>query len=265
MNGQQSSNLQLRGAQPPQSQHFSNLPPPIHQLGPLLSPPGNQHSSLASPSSSSSTPSSPSPHPHHVSLQQSYLDFATSPHHIQQHQSYPTHSQQSSHHLKPNSDLIVQQQDLFIQMQQQYEQQIRSLQLEIQTMKQAMLSFNSNNNNSTPTGNSSNSNSKKSKTNNNNQQHSSHIVETYCEEICSKEFCCKNCSYKTKSEASLIIHNTNHLVSQRYLHLPTTVFSTVPKSNEQGSGFLYPCGECTGKFHHNDLYLHIYQVYIKKI
>lgn len=259
MNGQQSSNLHHRGPQAPQSQHFSNLPPPIHQLGPLLSPPSNQHSSLASPSSSSSTPSSPSPHPHHVALQQSYLDFATThPHHIQQQQqhqsslSYLTHSQQSSHHSKPNSDLIVQQ-DLFIQMQQQYEQQIRSLQMEIQTMKQAMLSCNNNNS----TGNSS---KKSSKNNSHNQQPPSHIVETYCEEIGSKEFCCKNCSYKTKSEASLIIHNTNHLVSQRYLHLPTTVFSTVPKTNEQGSGFLYPCGECTGKFHHNDLYLHIYQV-----
>lgn len=136
-----------------------------------------------------------------------------------------------------NSRHILIQQDLLVQMQQHYESQIQALKAELDSLK--------------------NRNSAKS--------NRSHIVKTYCEKIEGREFACQNCVYKTKSEASLIIHNTNHLVNQKYLHLPTTVFKVV-KSGETVHTFLYPCGECRGgQFTHTDLYLHIYQVSLHQV
>lgn len=150
-----------------------------------------------------------------------------------------------------NSENVLISPDVFIQMQNHYENQIRTLQNELSSMR-SLIATNLNNSLSI---NAATTKASNAKTNRNNH----HIVETYCENIQVKEFICKNCVYKTKSEASLIIHNTNHLVNQRYLHLPTTVFTVKP--NDATNSFLYPCGECNGgKFTNNDLYLHIYQV-----
>lgn len=154
------------------------------------------------------------------------------------------------------SQLVIQPEQLFLQMQQQYENQIRQLQLEMNSLKSQLQTA------PLPTINPP-ANPPKSSASKRSQSalnSAPHIVETYQENIQTKEFQCKNCSYKTKSEASLCIHNTNHLVNQRYLHLPTTVFSVKPSSNRDSSTHLYPCGECSGKFSNNDLYLHIYQV-----
>lgn len=149
----------------------------------------------------------------------------------------------SLHQLSPQ--LLSMQPELLIQsMQNQYETRLRMLQLEVESLKSEIASINGRKRDSNASANHNN--------------HTNHIVETYCENIQTKEFICKNCQYKTKSEVSLIIHNANHLVTQRYLHLPTTVFSIRPS----GGPFIthmYPCGECSGKFSYTDLYLHIYQ------
>ena len=162
------------------------------------------------------------------------------------------HRNSSSH----ESQLIIQPEQIFLQMQQQYENQIRQLQLEVNSLKNQLQ------NPPPPPLTITPAKSSASKRSQNASNSGPHIVETYQENIQTKEFQCKNCSYKTKSEASLCIHNTNHLVNQRYLHLPTTVFSVKPSANRDSSTYMYPCGECSGKFSNNDLYLHIYQVFV---
>lgn len=173
--------------------------------------------------------------------------------------------QQQSQH-QPQGNLVLPSEQIYLQMQQQYENQIRSLQLELSA-------FRANQMQTGPIGTATTSPAtasaatvtaqrKTSASGAAKRSHSTGIVDTYLENITAKEFSCKNCSYRTKSEASLVVHNTNHLVNQRYLHLPTTVFSVQSSTQEAGSSpqaFLYPCGECSGKFPQSDLYLHIYQ------
>lgn len=160
-------------------------------------------------------------------------------------------SKQAHKAIANNTFMITQ--DRFDQMQQQYERRIELLEQEIKQLKQQL-----------QPGKNTRYNRSTNINNNNTASVSPHIVETYHEDLQTRVFACKNCSYKAKSEAALVIHNTNHLVSQRYLHLPTTVFTVKIDSQTEVTTnpniFLYPCGECNGKFTKNKLYLHIYEV-----
>lgn len=208
-------------------------------LGAISQSSSQVHSQSTSVGSSLAQPSSP-----YLIQQPNYLE------------AFNNSNTQSSNQQQQTS-LVLSSEQIFLQMQQQYENQIRSLQLELNALRTSMQT--------SPAGTSTSGNQRKSSSASGaKRSQSTGIVDTYLENITVKEFSCKNCSYRTKSEVSLIVHNTNHQVNQRYLHLPTTVFSVQPSTHEAGSGassqaYLYPCSECSGKFSHIELMLHIYK------